>query len=73
MNKHGALPPPHAKWQIGKTAASINFVTLAESYIKELHGDPIAVTILSELIDKVKRGEIVLPEITIPNKLPSSK
>jgi hypothetical protein len=56
-------PPLHTQWQIGKTTASINFVRLAESYIIELRGDPVAVTILCELIDKVKRGEIVLPEI----------
>jgi hypothetical protein len=73
MNKHGALPPPRAQWQIGKTAASINFVRLAELYITELSGDPVAVTILCELIDKVKRGEIVLPEIVTPNPLAPKK
>jgi hypothetical protein len=74
MNAQSCPPPPHdPQWRVGKTTASINFVRLAESYIKELHGDPVAITILCELIDKVKRGEIVLPEIIIPNPLTPTK
>jgi len=53
----GALPPSHLAWSMGKTAASIDFVSNAERYLLEITKQAVA---LQNKIDKIKSGEEVL-------------
>ncbi len=58
INKFGELPPPAYRWQIGKTAASINFVTSAETFL-QMCQDAKKADLLHEAIQKVKKGSLV--------------
>lgn len=62
MGKFGALPPPGAAWQIGKTAASISFVNNAEAFLKTCQEEEKA-EILRSAIQKVKDGSLVLQDL----------
>lgn len=65
----GAMPPPGAEWQIGKSAASIRFVEDAMALIARLDdGKPSfeAARQLSEAIEQVKSGELSFDDWTTP-------
>ena len=66
MTTRDSMRPRRPEWQIGKTAAAIKFVHLAESYLITLEHDPLAVTKLQEIIDEVKQGKTVVPEDSTP-------
>jgi len=57
--KFGALPPPGAQWEIGKTAASISFVNDAERYIAYCD-NAVEIERLKKAVEEVKEGRRVL-------------
>jgi len=59
--KFGALPPPGAQWEIGKTAASISFVNDAERYIANCSNADQADR-LKKAVQEVKEGTKVLDQ-----------
>ena len=59
--RHGALPPPDAAWQVGKTAASISFVIDAEKFLATCQDEKNA-QLLLEATRRVRNGEWVLED-----------
>lgn len=59
--KFDALPPPGLEWQIGKTAASIDFVNSAEVFLQTCQDEKKADSLL-KAIQKVKDGSLVLQD-----------
>ena len=59
--RHGALPPPGAAWQAGKTAASISFVNDAQKYLATCQDEKKA-QLLLEATRRVRNGEWVLKD-----------
>ena len=57
----GALPPPGAQWQMGKTAASISFVIDAEKFLAECK-DQEKIKLLQEAVQRVKNSEWILED-----------
>ena len=57
----GALPPPGAAWQVGKTAASISFVNDAEKFLATCQHEKKA-QLLLEATRRVRSGEWVLKD-----------
>ncbi|OGH86323.1 MAG: hypothetical protein A2493_01030 [Candidatus Magasanikbacteria bacterium RIFOXYC12_FULL_33_11] len=62
----GARPPSGGNWQIGKTEASVRFVSDAQKFLASCEDETMK-NRLQEGIDKVKRGEMVLTEGTSPS------
>ena len=57
----GALSPPGAAWQAGKTAASISFVNDAEKFLATCQDEKKA-QLLLEATRRVRSGEWVLED-----------
>ena len=57
---HGALPPPALRWSIGKTAASIRFVTDAQVLLHQAEDGSVSHRILERMVQHIKDGYIVL-------------
>ena len=53
--KYGAMAPPGAEWQMGRTAADISFVNLAERYLTTAT-DEKEIARLREEIDAIRKG-----------------
>lgn len=64
----GALPPSGAEWQLGKTPASIRFVTEAEELKARLEGNPDAIAKLDEVIQEIMAFSRALKKFLDPEK-----
>lgn len=62
----GAMPPAHAAWQIGKTAASITFVKDAMAIQDGLDRVKVA---LHQLIELVQDGKTVIDKFTTQDEI----
>lgn len=58
----GANPPQGVEWQLGKTAASIKFVTDAENYLASGSATEDDQQLLGEAVAAVRSGERVLTQ-----------
>lgn len=69
MSGHGfeALPPSDLAWQIGKTAASIAFVSNAEYFISNSE-DQDKINLLRKAVDQIKSGELVIQNWLSPEQ-----
>ena len=57
----GALPPPGAEWEVGKTAASISFVNDVQKYLVTCQ-DEKNTQLLLEATRRVRNGEWTLKD-----------
>lgn len=57
----GALPPPDCAWQVGKTAATIQFVQGFDKYLRGQKGRN-EYHILEKLVTMAKEGTLVLTD-----------
>lgn len=60
--------PVQGDWRTGKTIESIEFVKCAEECIEKLKDDAVLVAKLHKLIDRIKRGDVVVtgPHLPLP-------
>jgi len=58
----GALPPKNMAWQMGKTAGSVAFVSLAEHAIEHGFLPDREIPNIREKIARVKDGDLVLTD-----------
>ncbi len=59
---YGAAAPTGVEWQIGKTAASIQFVRKAEEVMRVLSTGPVRLEILKLTVEAVKAGKIIVTD-----------